>query len=130
MNEKTITSLINSPDLSIRKFENTRHEIMFSVMYPHLKRQVTFGTGKGGLEKWTSKKFTVDFLDTENSIAYEIDGKSHDSEIARITDKIKEYFLETKGIKTVRFSNDEVEEAYTKWSKVMEVAFNEFIRSY
>ena len=130
MQEKTITSLINSPDLSIRKFENTRHEIMFSVMYPHLKRQVTFGTGKGGLEKWTSKKFTVDFLDIENSIAYEIDGKSHDSEIARITDKIKEYFLETKGIKTVRFSNDEVEEAYTKWSKVMEGVFNEFFGSY
>lgn len=130
MQEKTITSMINSPDLSIRKFENTRHEIMFSVMYPHLKKQVTFGTGKGGLEKWTSKKFTVDFLDIENSIAYEIDGKSHDSEIARITDKIKEYFLETKGIKTVRFSNDEVEEAYTKWSKVMEGVFNEFFGSY
>ena len=130
MNEITITSLINNHDLSIRKFENTKHEIMFSVMYPHLKRQVTFGTGKGGLKKWTSKKFTVDFLDTENSIAYEIDGRSHNSEITRITDKLKEYFLETKGIKTIRFSNSEVEEAYTKWSKVMEVAFNEFIRSY
>ena len=30
MNEKTITSMINSPDLSIRKFENTRHEMVKS----------------------------------------------------------------------------------------------------
>lgn len=63
MNEITLSNNLKTPDFKIRQFENTKHEIMFASMNPHLKRQVTFGTGKGGLEKWLTKKFTVDFYD-------------------------------------------------------------------
>lgn len=41
------------------KFEYTKHENVFARMYPGLERQVTFGTGKGGLEKWHTKNLHV-----------------------------------------------------------------------
>ena len=93
------------------KFEYTKHENVFAQMYPGLERQVTFGTGKGGLEKWHSKKFTCDFFDRENRIIYEIDGDSHKSEYQMMKDKFRDcFFYLEKNIKTVRVTNREVEE--------------------
>lgn len=93
------------------KFEYTKHENVFAQMYPGLERQVTFGTGKGGLEKWHSKKFTCDFFDRENRIIYEIDGDSHKSEYQMLKDKFRDcFFYLEKNIKTVRVTNREVEE--------------------
>lgn len=93
------------------KFEYTKHENVFAKMYPGLERQVTFGTGKGGLEKWHTKKYTCDFFDRKNKIIYEIDGDSHKSEYQMLKDKFRDcfFFLE-KNIKTVRVTNREVEE--------------------
>lgn len=93
------------------KFEYTKHENVFARMYPGLERQVTFGTGKGGLEKWHTKKFTCDFFDRENRIIYEIDGDSHKNELQTLKDKFRDcfFFLE-KNIRTVRITNREVEE--------------------
>ena len=90
--------------------ERTLHENIFSYLYPHFKPQVVFGTGKGGHKKYLSKKFTVDFLDEENNIAVEIDGKNHTNELQKSKDRIKEIFLFLEhGIKTIRFTNEDVE---------------------
>lgn len=93
------------------KFEYTKHENVFAKMYPGLERQVTFGTGKGGLEKWHTKKYTCDFFDRKNKIIYEIDGDSHKSEYQMLKDKFRDcFFYLEKNIKTVRVTNREVEE--------------------
>lgn len=124
MNELALSNNLKTPDFEVRQFENTKHEIMFASMNPHLKRQVTFGTGKGGLKKWLTKKFTVDFYDEKNKIAYEIDGKSHETELGAVNDKLKEIFLAKKDVVVVRFSNEEVEEAYNSWSRFTLEVFN------
>lgn len=88
----------------------TLHENLFSALYPHYKKQVHFGTGKGGYEKYFAKRYTVDFYDEENDIIYEIDGANHNTELQKIKDKIRDYFFwHELGIKTVRLTNESVE---------------------
>src|SRR5699024_1351467 len=89
----------------------TLHESMFHLLYPGLKAQVHFGTGKGGLEQYLSKRFTADFLYEENWIVYEIDGRNHENELQQSKDRMKKYFLIIEhGYKTIRFTNEEVEQ--------------------
>ena len=108
------------------QFDYTIHENMFASLFPMLERQVTFGTGKGGLEKWGTKKFTADFYDPENKVVYEIDGNSHDVFINQVNDRLKELFLEDKGIKTVRIRNKRVEELFNKETKKWGEVFDRF----
>src|SRR5699024_12876131 len=87
----------------INDTRRTLHENMFHLLYPGLKSQVHFGTGKGGLEKYHSKRFTADFFDEENKKIYEIDGKSHKEERQILKDKIRSYVFWNKlGIETYR----------------------------
>jgi very-short-patch-repair endonuclease len=95
-------------------------------MNPHLKRQITFGTGKGGLKKWLTKKFTVDFYDEKNKIAYEIDGKSHRTKMGWVNDRLKDHFMKEKGILVIHYTNEQVERAYNEWSKNAKEIFSEF----
>lgn len=89
---------------------NTLHENLFHAMYPYLKSQVHFGTGKGGFEKYMAKRFTADFYDEEKNIIYEIDGTSHNTKIQSLKDKIRDYFFYHElGIMTYRFTNEQVE---------------------
>ena len=89
---------------------NTMHENMFHAMHPNMKKQVHFGTGKGGYEKYLAKRYTADFYDEENNVIYEIDGNSHKTELQSLKDKIRDYFFwHELGIKTIRFTNQEVE---------------------
>lgn len=89
----------------------TKHEKMFSLLFQELEQQVTFGTGKGGLKKYGSKKFTADFLDRENKIVFEIDGPGHRTTKQHYKDLLKQlFFLEVHDIKTVRVTNEKVEE--------------------
>lgn len=89
---------------------NTLHENLFSALYPQYLKQVHFGTGKGGYEKYLSKRYTADFYDETNEIVYEIDGNSHNTELQKIKDKIRDYFFwHELGIKTVRLTNKDVE---------------------
>lgn len=91
----------------------TSEEWKFAIMFPDLEKQVSFGSGKGGYEKYTFKNVTVDFLDRENKIAIEIDGKSHNTEFRKIKDKLKSMMLlEVHGIKTYRISNRKVNELF------------------
>lgn len=62
MNEIALSNNLKTPDFKIRQFENTKHEIMFSSMNPHLKRQITFGTGKGGLKNGLQKNSQLIFM--------------------------------------------------------------------
>ena len=126
MNEITLSNNLKIPDFEIRQFENTKHEIMFALMFPHLKQQTTFGTGKGGLKKWLTKKFTVDFYDEKNKVAYEIDGKSHQTKIGWVSDRLKDHFMKEKGIIVIHYTNEQVEKAYNEWGKNAKEAFNEF----
>lgn len=93
----------------------TIHESMFAILYPDLKQQATFGTGKGGYKEYGFKRVIVDFFDSKKKIAYEIDGDNHKQEIQRLKDRLKELFLWLEfGIKTVRLTNSEVEEILFK----------------
>lgn len=76
------------------------------------------------------QKFTVDFYDEKNKIAYEIDGKSHETELGAANDKLKEIFLAKKDVVVVRFSNEEVEEAYNLWSVSAMEVFNAFFNQH
>lgn len=90
---------------------NTLHENMFQAMFPDFIPQVHFGTGKGGLEKYMSKRFTADFYDEENNRIFEIDGDNHKTELQSLKDKIRDYFFYHElGITTYRFTNKKVEE--------------------
>lgn len=111
------------------QFEYTFHENMFAYLFPQFDRQITFGTGKGGLEEWGTKKFTVDFYNPVTKEAVEIDGKSHNTEYQKILDKLKYYFLKEKGITLLRIKNEDVEELYKKEQNRRSVfgdIFNEF----
>jgi hypothetical protein len=90
---------------------NTLHENLFGVMYPELQKQVVFGTGEGGYEKYHSKKFIADFCDHENKVIYEIDGNSHKEYYRRLMDRMRDcFFYIEHGIQTVRITNERVEE--------------------
>lgn len=90
---------------------NTLHENMFQALFPHLIPQVHFGTGKGGYEKYWSKRFTADFFDEDKNIIYEIDGRNHETELQYYKDKIRDaFFMIEHGIKTVRYTNEQVEQ--------------------
>lgn len=106
------------------QFDYTKHENMFAALFPEFDRQVTFGTGKGGLKKWGTKKFTADFYDPINKIVYEIDGRSHKRLIVQLNDRLKELFLKEKGIEVIRIKNKIVENLFFEqsnyWGDVLE----------
>lgn len=96
-------------------YVRTKHEKVFKLLYPNLLEQVSFGTGVGGYEKYTFKRVVVDFYDEKNKLAIEIDGNSHKRYSRQLKDKMKELMLlEVYGIKTIRFTNEEVEELLKK----------------
>ena len=91
-------------------FENTKHEKVFSMLFPELEQQVTFGTGKGGYKEWGVNKFTADFYDKKENTIYEIDGESHFTEIGKLKDKYRDGLLRLLyGVETLRTTNKEVE---------------------
>lgn len=50
------------------------------------------------------------FMMKKNEIIYEIDGTSHNTELQKIKDKIRDYFFwHELGIKTIRLTNNAVE---------------------
>lgn len=106
------------------QFDYTKHENMFASLFPQFDRQTTFGTGKGGLKKWGTKKFTADFYDQINKVVYEIDGESHKRLSVQISDGLKELFLKEKGIKVVRIKNSVVKKLFIEessyWGDVLE----------
>lgn len=93
----------------------TKHENAFYLIYPYLERQVTFGLGKGAYKKYGVLKYTADFYDRKNNVVYEIDGDGHNWELQKLKDKKRDLILELEfGIKTIRFSNYDVEKMMLK----------------
>ena len=88
---------------------NTLHENMFFHMFPFLKKQIVFGTGKHGYKIYGTKRYIADFLDEKNMRIIEIDGVSHNTPQCKLKDYKKELFFESRGYKVIRFTNDEVE---------------------
>lgn len=89
----------------------TMHERMFQYLHPYLKPQVSYGTGKGGYEKYGFNRVIVDFYHEKENMAIEIDGENHSQELQKLKDRIKELFLEIEhGVNTIRFTNKEVED--------------------
>lgn len=85
------------------------HETMFSILYPHLREQVSFGTGAGGRLRYGAGRYTVDFFDGDNRIAIEIDGPSHRRPKVQVIDERRKRFFDEKGIQIVRLPNERVE---------------------
>ncbi len=91
-------------------WENTLHENLFHKLFPFLERQVVKGLGKGSYAKYGVKKYTLDFLDTSDNIAWEIDGESHNSKLQKIKDQKRDLILELEfGVTTYRITNKDVE---------------------
>jgi len=63
-------------------------------------------TGFRFLRQKPIHRFIIDFYCVKLSLAIEIDGNSHDKR--KETDEERDKFLEQIGIRTIRFSNDQV----------------------
>jgi len=63
-------------------------------------------TGYRFLRQKPIHRFIIDFYCVKLSLAIEIDGNSHDKK--KETDEERDKFLDQIGIKTIRFSNDQV----------------------
>ena len=101
----------------------TTHENLFKMMMPHLKKQIVFGTGKGGYQKYGAKHYVADFYDEENKAIYEIDGGSHRTKFRKSRDSIRDYFFYHElGIKTYRISNESVEKILLKSIRAKEAS--------
>jgi len=63
-------------------------------------------TGYKFLRQKPINRFILDFYCSELNLAIEIDGNSHDRK--KGYDEVRDKFLKQIGIKTIRFTNDEV----------------------
>jgi len=63
-------------------------------------------TGFRFLRQKPIHRFIIDFYCVKLSLAIEIDGNSHDKK--KETDNLRDRFLECIGIKTIRFTNEQV----------------------
>lgn len=63
-------------------------------------------TGYKFLRQKPINRFILDFYCSELNLAIEIDGSSHDKK--KGTDELRDKFLKQIGIKTIRFTNDEI----------------------
>jgi len=87
---------------------STESEIVFAELHPEFKREVSFGTGIGGLKKWKSTRFIADFVDEKNKIVYEIDGSSHTIPGRKDRDMRKDAFLKSIGYEVIRIKEDDL----------------------
>jgi very-short-patch-repair endonuclease len=55
--------------------------------------------------------YVVDFYCVEAKLAIELDGMSHDSEAAESRDDVREAYIASQGVLTIRFLNKEVMES-------------------
>lgn len=94
--------------------DGTFHEWLFSQMFPHYQKQVSFGTGKGGYKKYFCKCYTADFVDEQRKEIIEIDGKSHNRRIHKIKDQLRTVFFQSKGYTVYRLKNEDVEQLAIK----------------
>lgn len=88
----------------------TFHEWLFASLFPELEKQVSFGTGKGGYEKWLSKCYIADFLDKKRKTIYEIDGRNHKNRLRQLKDELRTLFFREKGYRVIRYTNKQVED--------------------
>lgn len=87
---------------------NTQHEFIFSEIFPLLKQQQSFGTGKGGYKKYGVKRYIADFVDPIAHVIIEIDGKNHSTYLQKIKDDLRTHFFQSIDYLTFRFTNEEV----------------------
>lgn len=87
---------------------NTKYENIFHSIFPYLLPQKPFGTGKNGYKKYGTKRYIADFFDPLSNTIIEIDGTTHDDDVQKLKDHLRELFFLENGYLTVRFTNDEV----------------------
>ena len=67
--------------------------------------------------QYSVDKFVIDFYSSEFKLAIEIDGEGHFQEGAAEYDRARQEFIESAGIKFIRFTNNDV---YANLSGVLE----------
>lgn len=78
-------------------------------------------TGYKFLRQKPMGKFILDFYCSKLMLAIEVDGDSHDSK--KYLDKQRDLYLEQRGIKTIRFTNEEILNNLEKVRKRIEDLF-------
>ena len=85
---------------------------LFSGVYPKFQRQKVIG------------KYIVDFYCAKLKLAIELDGSQHFEDDALEYDKTRTEYINSIGIKVIRFTNHEIN---TKFRNVCETILNELI---
>ena len=76
-----------------------------SVLWKHLKGR---SLGHSFLRQHIIGDYIVDFLCKDDGLIIEIDGAYHSEPSQMIVDEQRSAFLQSKGFRVIRFSNDEV----------------------
>ena len=58
--------------------------------------------------QYSIDNFIVDFYCVEKKLVIELDGESHNRKEIQIYDKVRQEYIETFGIKIIRFSNSDI----------------------
>lgn len=90
----------------------TKHERIFNHMFPELRSQISYGTGKDGYKKYGVKRYIADFVDDACKVIIEIDGENHKEPLQTLKDNLREIFFIENGYMVVRFTNEEVDKLY------------------
>ena len=85
----------------LRRNANTAEEILWQ----HLRRS---STGYKFRRQYSVGNVVGDFCCESLKLIIELDGWTHDGEKTKIKDERKRKFLETKGYKVIRFTNEEI----------------------
>ena len=99
-----------------------------AIMWNHLSRRQM--NGYKFRRQHSVDQYVIDFYCPELKLAIEIDGDSHFMSGAEVQDKIRQEYIESFGIKFLRFTNEDVYKnidgvCQTVYNKIEEVAIVE-----
>lgn len=99
-----------------------------AIMWNHLSRRQM--NGYKFRRQQSVDQYVIDFYCPELKLAIEIDGDSHFMSGAEVQDKIRQEYIESFGIKFLRFTNEDVYKnidgvCQTVYNKIEEVAIVE-----
>lgn len=104
-----MTKIFNNPkNLKIRKLLRKKQTETEKIVWSKLRAKKFFGIKF--FRQYGIGKYIADFYCPEFKIVIEIDGSQHFQDKNYENDKIREEYMFSLGIKTIRFSNIEIKE--------------------